>query len=243
MSIKRFIPLIVIIILMLLGWYFEIQKYISFETIKENRQFLVDYVKEHYILAPLILIGTYAAVTALSLPIAVYLTLLSGFLFPQPFATIFVVTGATIGACVLFLVATTALGDSLKKRAGPFLNKMRAGFQENAVSYLLFLRLVPLFPFWLVNIAPAFMGVSFFTFFWTTALGIIPGAFVYAQVGTGLGAIFDSGEEFSISALLNPQIKLAFIALGIFVMIPTFYRMWKKRKMNKDTNHNDRDLP
>lgn len=227
---KRFIPLIIIAVLMLLAWYFNLTQYLSYEAIRANRMALVDYVEQHYILAPLVFIGAYITVTALSIPVAVYLTLLGGFLFPQPLSTLYVVTGATIGACFLFFAASTALGETLRERAGPRLAKMRSGFQENAAGYLLFLRLVPLFPFWLVNIAPALLGVPFITFLWTTALGITPGAFVYAQVGTGLGAIFESGEEFSVNALLNNDIKIAFVALGIFALIPTVYRMWKKHK-------------
>lgn len=233
MKITKLIPIIVIILFMLLAWWFGLTKYFNFETIKENRNQLLDYVQSYPVLAPLSFIAIYTCITALSIPVAIYMTLLGGFLFPQPFSTLYVVIGATLGASILFIAASTALKDVLRERAGSRLEKMRQGFQENAAGYLLFLRLIPLFPFWLVNIAPAFFEVPFFTFFWTTALGITPGAFVYSQVGTGLGSIFESGEEFTIDKLLNQDVKIAFVALGVFILIPTIYRTWKKWKKEK----------
>jgi uncharacterized membrane protein YdjX (TVP38/TMEM64 family) len=134
------------------------------------------------------------------------------------------VTGATIGASFLFLAARSAIGDSLKRKAGPLLKKMESGFQENAWSYLLFLRLVPLFPFWLVNLAPAFFGGSFTTYFWTTFVGIIPGAYVFTQAGAGLSMIFESGDSFSFSTIFNTQIKMALVALGLFALLPALLK-------------------
>jgi uncharacterized membrane protein YdjX (TVP38/TMEM64 family) len=141
-----------------------------------------------------------------------------------------VLIGATIGATLLFLAARTALGESLRKKAGPLLTKMEKGFKENAVSYLLFLRFVPLFPFWLVNLAPAFFNVPLRTFVWTTAVGILPGAFVFTQAGAGLNAIFENEGVFSVHTILNTQLKIALVCLGIFALIPVAIKKYRARK-------------
>ncbi len=217
---KRFIPLILIIVIMILVYATGLTDLITFEQLKDNRQTLLDYVNNHPILSAIGFMLLYAASTALSIPGGVFLTIFGGFLFPQPLSTIFVVIGATIGAIIIFLVAKTALGDIMREKAGPVIQKMQKGFQENATSYLLFLRLVPLFPFWLVNIAPAFFGVSLLTFSWTTFVGIIPGAFVYTQAGAGLGSILDTQKEFSLEGIFTWDVKIALIALGIFSLLP-----------------------
>lgn len=230
----RWIPLLILIIFLGLSYYFNLHHYLSFEQIKEHRLFLLDFVKERPILAPLIFLIVYVTATALSVPGDVFLTILAGFLFPQPYCTILVIIGATLGAIALFLIARTAFGDFLKEKAGPFLKKMQAGFQENEVSYLLFLRFVPFFPFWLVNLAPAFFGVSLFTFAWTTFVGIIPGSFVFTQIGTGLGSILDSQEPFSLSSALTTEVRIALIALGLFALIPIAFKNFKKNRSRYD---------
>ena len=106
---------------------------------------------------------------------------------------------------------------------------MEMGFQKNAVSYMLFLRLFPVFPFWLVNLAPSIFGIPLWTFFWTTAIGIIPATYVFTQIGQGLGAVFDTQGAFSIDAVLNRDVKIALCALGIFVLLPAIHSIWKTR--------------
>ena len=166
--------------------------------------------------------------TALSLPGGALLSIIGGFLFGVPLSTIYVVVGATIGATIIFLAARTAIGDLLKRKAGPFLSKMDTGFQKNTASYLLFLRLIPLVPFWLVNIAPAFFNVKTRTYLWTTFVGIIPGAYVFTQAGNGLGAIFDSGKEFSIETVFNIEVKIALVVLALFALIPIFVKRLRR---------------
>ena len=137
---------------------------------------------------------------------------------------------ATTGATLLFLAARTVFGDILHKKAGPWLHKLEAGFQKNAFNYLLALRLVPAFPFFVVNLVPAFLNVRLRTFVVTTFFGIIPGAFVYTSVGAGLGSVFDSGEEFSASSILTPQIIAAMLGLVALSLLPVAYRMWQARR-------------
>lgn len=225
---KKYIPLSLLITLTIIAYFSDILKYFTFENLQMHRHALASFISEHGLLSPTLFILLYIIIAALSLPIGVFLSVIGGFLFPQPFSTLYIVIGATIGASLLFLAAKTAVGGLLKKKAGRFLPKIKAGFRENGASYLFFLRLVPLFPFWLVNLAPAFLGIPFRTFFWTTFIGIIPGAFVFAQAGAGLGAILDSNQGFSISGIFNWQVKIALIALGIFALIPIVIKKIKK---------------
>ena len=149
---KKWIPLIIIIILMLMAYFSGVTQYLTFENIKENRQLILSYVDQYPLVTPSLFILLYIVMTALSFPGGAVLSIIGGFLFGVPLSTINVVLGATIGATIIFLAARTAIGDLLKRKASPFLSKMDAGFQKNTASYLLFLRLIPLVPFWLVNI-------------------------------------------------------------------------------------------
>ena len=226
----RFIPILVIILLMIIAWFTPLRDLVTFDHLKENRTLLVNYVQAHFFLASLLYITLYIVMAAFSIPGAAFLSLTGGFLFMQPLSTIYVVLGASIGASIIFLAAKTAFGEFLKRKAGALLQKMEKGFRENAISYMFFLRLVPLFPFWLVNLAPAFFGVGLFTFIWTTFLGIMPGSFVFTQAGSGLGAILDTEGEFSIGAVLNWQIRIALIALGVFALIPVIVKKIRKKR-------------
>ncbi len=221
---KRYFPLMLIVLLMVAAYLSGIGSWLSLEKLREHRLTLQEWVVANPLQAPLTFMAVYIAVVALSFPGAAILSLTGGFLFPQPLATVYVVVGATIGAVIVFLVAQTALGEVLRNRAGPRIRKMEEGFKKDAWSYLLFLRLVPAFPFWAVNLAPALFGVPLFTFVWTTLVGITPGAFVFTQAGAGLGAVLESGETVSFSAILNAEMRIALLALGLFALVPTIVR-------------------
>lgn len=227
---KRFFPLIIVIVAMVAIYLSGAYHYLSFESLKAYHQTLKTFIVLHPIALPCLFILTYTVAVALSIPGAIFLTLLGGYLFPQPWSTIYVVFSATAGATLIFLVARTALGDSLRKKAGPFLKKMEKGFQKNAASYLLFLRFVPVFPFWLVNIAPAFFGVSLLTFVWTTLVGIIPGTFVFTLAGSGLEKVFETDQPFSIGVIFNTQMKVALTLLGLLALVPILIRRASARR-------------
>lgn len=230
----RYAPLAFILFLMLMAYVFDIYKYFMFDELRQQHQMFEQFVAQYPYLAPFLFILIYIVVVALSLPGAALLSLAGGFLFPQPYSTIYVVIGATIGAVLIFLAAKTALGDSLRLRAGILLQKLEEGFQENATSYLLFLRLVPVFPFWLVNIAAAVFYVPLRTFALTTFIGIIPGAFVFTQAGTGIDSIFETKGEFSFSSIFTTNVNIALIALAIFALIPVVYKKIKERQQDKN---------
>jgi uncharacterized membrane protein YdjX (TVP38/TMEM64 family) len=210
-----------------------LNKYLTLDLLKENREALKVWVHDHKTQAVLLFIVAYIVVAAFSLPLGALLSVAGGFLFGSVFGAAWIVIGATIGSTILFLVAKTALGEPLRLRFASQIKRMEEGFQANAFSYLLLLRLVPLFPFWLVNLAPAFLGVSVATFVVTTFIGIIPGSFVFASIGNGLNALFEAGEEpdLSLVALLSrPDFYIPIAGLAVLSLIPIAYRMFAKKQ-------------
>ncbi|KAB2848643.1 MAG: TVP38/TMEM64 family protein [Hyphomicrobiaceae bacterium] len=207
-----------------------LHKYLAFEQLRLHRWELMGYVAGMPVKAVIFFTIAYAVATALSLPGGAVLTLTGGFLFGIVEGTAAVVVGATTGATALFLAARTALADVLRGKAGPWLSRMEAGFRDDALSYLLVLRLIPAFPFFVVNLVPAFLGVSLRTFVIATFLGIIPGTFVFASIGAGLGSIFDRMQEPSLKGALTPEVIIALVGLAALSVIPAVNKRLKSRK-------------
>jgi uncharacterized membrane protein YdjX (TVP38/TMEM64 family) len=228
-SYKRLIPVGVLVLGLVAFFVFDLDRFLSFEALRENRAALLNWVDTYGIVAALIYMLIYAVAIAFSLPGGAVLTITGGFLFGSVWGTACVIFAATAGATALFLIAKTSFGDALRAKAGPALQRMQDGFQEGALSYLLVLRLVPLFPFFLVNLVPAFLGVSLRVYVIGTFIGIIPGTFVFATVGAGLGSVFDQGGEFSAAGILTPQIITALIGLAVLALIPVVYKKIKAR--------------
>jgi uncharacterized membrane protein YdjX (TVP38/TMEM64 family) len=203
---------------------------VGLDRLREHRLWLAAQVEQHYVLAVAAYLLIYAAAVAVSVPGASVLTIAGGFLFGQVVGTAATVVAATVGAVALFLAARTALGDPLRARAGPWLRKLEQGFAENALSYLLVLRLVPLFPFFVVNLVPAFLGVPLRTYFLGTLVGIIPGTFVYVSVGAGLGALFEAGGDLSLESVLTPEIIVALVGLALLALLPVAYKKVMRRR-------------
>ncbi len=229
LSYKRLIPVGVLVLGLVAFFVFDLDRFISFEALRENRAALLNWVDAYGVIAALIYMLIYAVAIAFSLPGGAVLTITGGFLFGSAWGTVCVVFAATVGATALFLIAKTSFGDALRAKAGPALQRMQDGFQEGALSYLLVLRLVPLFPFFLVNLVPAFLGVSLRVYVIGTFIGIIPGTFVFATVGAGLGSVFDQGGEFSAAGILTPQIITALVGLAVLALIPVVYKKIKAR--------------
>jgi uncharacterized membrane protein YdjX (TVP38/TMEM64 family) len=206
-----------------------LHKYLTFDQLRQHRGELTVFVAGMPVKAVLLFILAYAAATALSVPGGIVLTLTGGFLFGIWEGTAAVVVGATIGATALFLAARFLLADLLRAKAGPWLAKMEAGFKQDALSYLLVLRLIPGFPFFVVNLVPAFLGVPLRSFVIATFFGIIPGTFVFASIGAGLGSIFDSMQEFSLKGALTPQVITALVGLAALSLIPVVYKRLRTR--------------
>lgn len=206
-------------------------QYLSLKALRTHYESLQGFVEAYYFAALALYMLSYIVVTALSLPGATLMSLLGGFLFGALIGTPTVVIAATIGACMIFLAARSAFRDFFLARAGGFIRKMEQGFSENAFSYLLLLRLVPVFPFFIVNIVPAFTTIRLRTYALATFIGIIPAAFAFVSAGAGLGAVLERGGEIELSGLLTqPEVLTPIIALSIVALIPVVYRALRKKR-------------
>lgn len=211
-----------------MGWH----QYLSLETLREQRDVLRGFVTENPVLSVAIYLAIYAAATVFMLPGALWITIAGGFLFGLLGGSAATVIGATVGASLLFLAAKTAIGKPLRERAGPFVKKMEAGFQEDALSYMFALRFIPAVPFPVANIAPAILGARYRDYAMTTALGIVPGVVAYTWIGAGLGATFDAGEDPNLGQIARNLIP-ALIALGVVSLLPVAYKKVFSKKAAK----------
>ncbi len=223
-TLKRYLPLVILASLIGAAYVTGAYKYLSLDALKDNRTALLAFVEKNTVLAAFLHVATYATVTALSLPAAAVLTVAGGFLFGVPLGATLTVIGATLGATILFVVARTAFGDALREKAGPFAAKMADGFKKDAFNYLLFLRLVPAFPFFAVNLVPALVGMKLRPFVIATALGIIPGTSVFTAFGASLGEVFDRGGQATLAGVLSPTLIAALVGLGLLSLLPIAVR-------------------
>ena len=248
-NLRKWLPLIALAAIMALaiamGWH----KVLSLKTIGLNYEALRGYIAGNLVLALLVYMALYIAVVALSLPGGLIMTLSGGLLFGWQLGAPATIVGATIGATLLFGIVNTSFGSTLAGKAGPFVARLRDGFQENALSYLLFLRLVPAFPFFIVNLVPALLGVPLRTFVIGTGLGIIPGTTAYSLAGSGLGSVIEAQNavykaclaanpanaatactySIDVSAVVTRELVWAGVALGIVALIPVALKFWSKR--------------
>ena len=189
--------------------------HLSLATLAAHRESLDAFVAANLVVAALAYVGLYVVAVAFSFPGAVFLTLAGGFLFGAAGGTALTVVGATIGATLVFLFAQRLFGVDALDRLGSKARALGDGIRRNAASYLLVLRLVPLFPFFLVNLVPAFVGVRLGTYVVTTALGILPGTAVFSLAGAGLGDVLAMGGVFDPRAVLTPEILGALLGLAV----------------------------
>jgi uncharacterized membrane protein YdjX (TVP38/TMEM64 family) len=244
---KRWAPLIVLLAAMAfvfaMGWH----KFLSFKTIGLNYDALKFYISEHLALSLGIYLALYAGIVALSLPVGLIMTLAGGLLFGWKIGAPATVIAATTGSGLVFLIVNTSFGATLADKAGPFVAKLRDGFKENALSYLLFLRLVPVFPFFIVNLVPALLGVPLRTFLIGTALGIIPATTAYSLAGSGLGSVIEAQNaaykaclaaksgggvacdyDIDLTQIITRELVWAGVALGLVALIPVAMKYWSQ---------------
>jgi len=217
-QIGKIITVVVIACGIGLFFYLDLGRFLSLEALKANRDQLLAFTDANYSAAVILFLLLYIAVTGLSLPGAVILTLAGGFLFGSVPATLYVNIGATAGATLAFLAARYVLRDWVEEKFGKWLEPLQQGFAKNAFSYLMTLRLIPLFPFFVVNLVSGLTRVSVGTYVAATALGIIPGSFVYAYAGRQLGTIN------SLKEIASPRVLGAFVLLGALALVPILYR-------------------
>lgn len=226
---RRLVPLGVLIAGLVAFFAFGLDRYVSLDALKAHHDQLRSWVADYGVLAGIVFMAVYAVAVAFSIPGAVFLTIAGGFMFGPYLATAYVVVGATAGAFAVFLAARYAFRDFFRRKVGNTVRRMEAGFRENELSYMFILRLVPIFPFWLVNLVPAFLGVSIRTYLIGTLFGIIPGAFVYSLVGDGAGAVLEAGGNLDLAIIFEPRFLAPIVGLVLLACIPIVYKRLRRR--------------
>ncbi|MDD2735468.1 MAG: TVP38/TMEM64 family protein [Desulfuromonadaceae bacterium] len=224
MNIKKAALALAGIVFVILFFYFDLQRFLTLTALKANRQTLLEYYAAHQLIMVAGFMAIYIIQTALSLPGAAILSLAAGAIFGSIMGTVYANIAATAGATLAFLVTRYLLRDVVLNKFGSKLEGMNRELEQRGFSYLLFLRLVPLFPFFLINLAAGLTRLPLRTFFFGTMLGIIPGGFVYVNAGASLATID------SLSGIASPRVLGSFVLLGLFALIPVLYNKLKKRK-------------
>jgi len=183
----------------------------------------------HRMAAPFVFMGVYAFAVAMSLPVGLWLSLLGGLLFGMWLGGVETGVGASVGAGLLFLIARGLLGPFCEAKFGRRIARLRPGLERDGFAYLLALRLMPVFPFWLVNLAPALIGMRFWPYMAATVIGMVPTSFVLAAIGAGLSANLASGRPPSAAMLLRPEILLPLAALAVLAVMPSLWRQFLSR--------------
>lgn len=245
-SLRRWLPLGLLAAVSAAGYALGLQNYFTLQSIAEHQTQLQAFVSQNLITALAAYFAVYVVTVALSLPGAALLSILGGFVFGWVLSAPLTVVAATIGATAVFKIVQTSLGSTLSERAGPFVKKLSAGFEKDAFNYLLFLRLVPAFPFFAVNAVAGLTRMPIRSFIWATLIGIIPGCFAFAWLGRGLGSVIDTQNaahtacvaeksaetcpySFALTSLVTPQLLFALAALGVIALIPVFLKKWKAK--------------
>ena len=224
MTAKKIALALVGIVVIVLFFYFDLQHFLTLTALKANRQLLLEYYADHKVTMVAGFMAVYIIQTALSLPGATILSLASGAIFGSVLGTLYAVSAATLGATVAFLMTRYLLREVVLKKFGSRLEGMNRELEEQGFSYLLFLRLLPLFPFFLINLAAGLTRLPLRTFFFGTIIGIIPGGFVYVNAGASLATID------SLSGIASPRVLGSFVLLGLFALIPVLYHKYKSVK-------------
>ncbi|WP_298919186.1 TVP38/TMEM64 family protein [uncultured Roseobacter sp.] len=231
-GLMRNLPLLVILAAAAVG-AFTLREYLSFDALRDNREALIAFRDANFVLTVLGFVLAYVVIVGFSLPGALIATLTGGFLFGTFAGSLFSVTGATLGAAIIFLAARHGLGDRLKARMDASqgaINKIKRGLDENQWSMLFFIRLVPAVPFFVANLIPAFLAVPLHRFVISTFLGIIPGSLVYSSVGAGLGEVFARGETPDLGVIFEPHILVPILGLSALSLLPVLVKAVSGKK-------------
>jgi uncharacterized membrane protein YdjX (TVP38/TMEM64 family) len=243
MNMKRII-LVLFIIFILIGQVF-FAEVLNISILKEHYSKLTNLLNTHYIYFVISFLFIYTLTVALSLPIASFLSLAAGMLFPQPWCTLYIVSSATLGAILLFEWVKFLFDpksrqqnperfSKIQNTIYPYWQTLKVGFQKNETLYLLMLRLLPVFPFWLANIAPVFFNVRFSTYVWTTLIGIIPGAFLLTKAGRGIHEGLTIEGEAQLHHFFTTDMQVGIIGILIIILVGIIFKKRSKQaeKMN-----------
>ena len=243
---RRYAPIAMILVAMVAVFATGAHRHVSLETLVRHRMAIEAFIAAHGVAAVAAYMAIYIVVVALSIPGSLFLTISGGILFGLIVGSIATVISATTGATIVFLVAKSACGENLVRRAGPLACKLVDGFKADAFNYLLFLRLVPAFPFFLVNLVPALVGVKLPTFVAATLIGIIPGALAFTFLGSGLDSVIAAQEgvyraclaagradceiHFNIGMIATPRLLASLATLGVIALIPVIVKRLRARR-------------
>ena len=244
---KRWLPLVLLICAVAASYALGLENYFTLQSIAEHQNQLNTFVADYAFAAIAIYFVIYVLVVALSLPGAALLSIFGGFIFGWVLSAPLTIIAATIGAIAVFKIVQTSLGSAISEKAGPFVQRLSHGFEKDAFNYLLFLRLLPAFPFFAVNAVAGLTRMPLRTFISATLIGIIPGSFAFAWLGRGLGSIIDAQTAahvacaaekgalacpytFAASSLITPQILWALLGLGIVSLLPVALKSWKTNR-------------
>ncbi|WP_022661091.1 TVP38/TMEM64 family protein [Paucidesulfovibrio longus] len=226
---KKLVLLLFLIVAVSFFFILDLGRFLTLDVLKTNREVLTSFYIEHRLVTVLGFMLLYIIQTALSLPGATIFSLSAGLLFGAIMGTVYAVTAATIGAVLAFLVARYLFHDTVQRKFGSQMVKLNLALEREGLHYLLFLRLVPLFPFFLINLSAALTRLPLRTFFLGTMIGIIPGGFVYVNAGASLATIN------SLSDIASPRVLGSFALLGLFALVPVFYQRFKKKQPVRDS--------
>jgi uncharacterized membrane protein YdjX (TVP38/TMEM64 family) len=224
----RLWPLLPIAVALIVFFALDLQRFVSLSALKENQTAWRGCIEENTVAAVLVFMAIYTALVAFSIPAAVFVTLIGGFLFGAAVAFPMIVVSATLGSTLIFLAARSSLGGLFEAKAGPWLARLEQGFRRDQWSYMFFLRLTPLVPFFIVNFVPAFLGVDLICFVVATFFGIMPVTLIYTLAGAEIGEALQA-ENLSIESILTPKFILALTGLGIVAILPAILRRFRRK--------------
>ena len=227
--VRRFGPLVLVILAVAAAFASGLTRHLSVHELRDKHSLLEAYVHAHPLLSLAGYVGLYVVVVALSLPAALVMTLTGGFLFGPWLGGAAAAVGCTLGSGVIFLICRTAVGDALRGRAGSMVERVEAGIRRDAFSYIVALRLIPVSPFWLVNLALGFVSIPLTTFLAATFVGIAPVSVVYAGIGSSLNQVFARGGHANLHSLLHPGLVAPLIGLGVLALLPVAMRLIRRR--------------
>jgi len=230
MNLKKAGLLLIIFTVVILAHKFDVSSYLTLESIKENQSSIKAFYSANRLLFIALYMLLYIAVTTLSIPGAAVMTLAGGAIMGPWTGTAVIVISATLGATSALLVSRFIIRDSIENKYASIIEKFNKGIQKNALNYILFLRLVPAFPFFLINIGLGLTRIPIPTFIIGSVIGMTPGTFVFANAGSQLSQINSLGD------IASPGVLGAFTLLGLIALIPVVYRSTNRFKCQRKKN-------
>lgn len=228
----RFLPLGLLMLLVVLVLASGVTRYLNLDALRTHEAGLRGFIGAHHVLALAAFVGLYIGATATSLPGSTILTLASGYFFGTWTGGGAAIIGATLGAVIVFFAVRMSIGTALRERAnrsGGRLKHVIEGVEAGAFGYILTLRLMPMVPFWLINVGAALAGAPFRAYAAATLIGIMPATFIYSGIGAGIGSLVASGQTLNLEVIFEPHVLLPLVALGLLSLATTLYQRLRAR--------------